>query len=105
MADSYTQLYLHLVWATLERQPTLTAEIETDVYRCIRATGERLKATVLAVGGTDNHIHVLVRFPTTITIHQLAGQMKGSSSHLVTHQLGHTYFRWQGCYGAFTLLV
>ena len=49
-------------------------------------------------------MHLLVRFPTTLTIAGLLKEVKGSSSHLVTHEITPgEFFKWQGSYGAFTV--
>ncbi len=59
---------------------------------------------MLAIGGVEGHVHVLVRIPTTVSVAGLVKQIKGSSSHLVTHRLGgRETFKWQGGYGAFTV--
>jgi REP element-mobilizing transposase RayT len=84
--------------------PLLTAELEPAVYACIQAECAKLNTEVLAVGGTENHLHVLVRLPTTVTLAALVQQMKGASSHLVTHELGYADgFKWQGAYAAFSV--
>ena len=58
----------------------------------------------MAIGGTLDHVHLLVRFPTTLSVAKLAKEVKGVSSHLVTHVLRPgEFFKWQGGYGAFTL--
>ncbi len=98
----YTRLYVHLVWATAERQPLLTPEIRDAVYACIKRDAAHLKAEVIAIGGVADHVHVLARYPAAVSISRLVQQLKGSSSHLVTQRLGHL-FQWQGGYGAFSL--
>jgi REP element-mobilizing transposase RayT len=51
-----------------------------------------------------DHVHVLTRFHTTIAVADLVQHLKGSSSHLVTHELQvGKFFKWQGSYGAFTV--
>ncbi len=104
MREPYTQLYLHLVWATWDRLPLLIPELQAPVYGCIQVECHSLKAEVIALGGVVDHVHLLVRFPTTISVADLVKQVKGSSSHLVTHRLPVPEgFKWQGAYGAFTL--
>jgi putative transposase len=57
-----------------------------------------------ALGGMPDHIHLLVRFPTTLTIADLVKGIKGASSHLQTqHAAPGEFFKWQGGYGAFTV--
>lgn len=105
MREPYTQLYVHLIWATWDRLPLLTKDVRQTVYACIQAKCTALKVDLLAIGGIENHIHLLVRIPTTITIADLAKHVKGASSHLTTHSGGvQTWFRWQGAYAAFTLM-
>ncbi|MEJ2597721.1 MAG: IS200/IS605 family transposase [Anaerolineales bacterium] len=104
MRSPYTQLYLHCVWATWDRLPLITPLNEQSIYASILSKGQGLKCNVLALGGTSDHIHLLVRFSTTITVANLVKEIKGASSHLVTHQVtAGEFFKWQGAYGAFTV--
>jgi REP element-mobilizing transposase RayT len=104
MRAPYTQLYLHLVWATWDRLPLITEEIEPRLYAAIAAKCRELKCVPLAIGGTEDHVHLLVRLHTTVAVARLAQGVKGSSSHLVTHEImPGEFFKWQGAYGAFTL--
>jgi REP element-mobilizing transposase RayT len=70
----------------------------------MRAECTRLGVELLALGGTENHVHVLVEIPSSVSVAALVKQLKGVSSHLVTHGSGESSpFKWQGGYGAFTL--
>jgi REP element-mobilizing transposase RayT len=104
MREPYTQLFLHVVWATWDRLPLLTPALVQPVYAGIQAQCVELKCRAIAIGGIEDHVHLLVRFPATISVAQLVKQAKGSSSHLITHELApESGFKWQGYYGAFTL--
>ncbi len=104
MRAPYTQLYLHLVWATWDRLPLITEAIEPRLYAAIAEKCRELKCVPLAIGGTADHVHLLVRLHTTVAVATLAKEVKGSSSHLVTHEITPgEFFKWQGAYGAFTL--
>ncbi|HEY3413072.1 MAG TPA: IS200/IS605 family transposase [Armatimonadota bacterium] len=104
MREPYTQLYVHLMWATWDRLPLLTPERQKAAFACIHAECTQMRAEVLAVGGVEDHVHLLVRVPATITVASLVRQVKGASSHLLTHQIpGADGFKWQGAYGAFTV--
>src|SRR5438552_9082654 len=78
----YTELYLHCVWATWDRLPLITPDIEEQIYASIAAKCNDLNCYVLAIGGVTDHVHLLVRFPTTLSVSTLAGEAKGASSHL-----------------------
>lgn len=104
MRRPWTELYLHLVWATWDRLPLITEVIRGPVYACIQAECKSLGAEVIAVGGVDDHVHLLVRVPASLAPAMLVKQAKGASSHLVNHQLDPgTVFKWQGGYGAFSV--
>ena len=104
MRGPYTQLYLHLVWATWDRLPLVTPAIEPRLYAAIAEKCRTLKCEPLAIGGIEDHVHLLVRLHTTVAVATLVKEVKGSSSHLVTHEITPgEFFKWQGAYGAFTL--
>lgn len=104
MRAPYTQLYLHCVWATWDRLPLITPIIGARLYAAIVAKCLELKCESIAIGGDVDHVHVLVRFPTTLAVATLLKEVKGSSSHLITHEVTPTeFFKWQGAYGAFTV--
>ena len=104
MRRAFVAVYVHLVWATWDRSPLLDAAIERAVQRAIEAKATALGADVLAIGGVEDHVHLLVRLPATITIAELARGVKGASAHLVNHRLrpGES-FQWQGSYAAFSV--
>ena len=100
----YMQLYIHCVWATWDRLPLLTPAVQPRVYGAIRAKCENLGCTVIALGGIDDHVHLLARIVPTISPARLIGEVKGASSHLVTHVVQPDgFFKWQGSYGVFTV--
>ncbi len=82
----------------------ITEAIERDLYRYIESTCRKHQCEVLAIGGMPDHIHLLVVYPSTITIADLVEYAKGSSSHFVTEKLKPgEFFKWQGNYGAFSV--
>ncbi len=93
------------MWATWDRLPLLTGTIEREVYRAIGTKCNELNAEVIAIGGIEDHIYLLVRMPATVTIADLVGQAKGASAHLATHKLlpQDQFFKWQGAYAAFSV--
>lgn len=104
MRTPYTQLYVHLVRATWDRLPLITPAIEPRIYACIAQKCRELKCVPLAIGGIEDHVHLLARLHTTTGVASLAKEVKGASSHLVTHEITpDEFFKWQGAYGAFTL--
>ncbi|QSJ17851.1 IS200/IS605 family transposase [Nostoc sp. UHCC 0702] len=104
MRSNFTQLYLHYVWGTWDRLPLITPDIQKLVYAAIIQECQQLKCTVISIGGVEDHVHLLTSFPPTLSISDLIKQIKGSSSHFITHEVKPSeFFKWQGSYGAFTV--
>jgi putative transposase len=100
----YTELYVHLVWGTWLRRRFLRGAAREQVFACIHADCDRMRCAPLAIGGTDDHVHVLIRLGTSVTIGGVVKQLKGASSHLMNHTIqADRRFRWQIGYGAFTV--
>lgn len=104
MREARVAAFVHLVWGTWDRLPLLTGEATRVVYRAVEAKCRELKAEVIAIGGVEDHIHLLVQLPGALSVADLAKHVKGASSHLVNNQLsGDGSFRWQGAYAAFSV--
>lgn len=104
MPGNKLNLYLHIVWSTWDRVPHITPDIERRIHRNIASEAQRVGCQVLALNGMPEHVHLLVKIPTTITIANLVKQVKGVSSHFVNETIQPLRkFKWQGSYGAFTV--
>src|SRR5574341_189363 len=104
MRAPYSQLYLHLIWSTWDHLPLITEAIEQRLYAPIAAKCRELDCEPLAIGGVADQIHVLVRLHPTIAVATLVKEVKGATSHLVTHEINPAqFFKRQGSYGAFTV--
>ena len=94
----YWQLFYHFVWATAQRQPLIAGQWESQLHKAIWAKATELGATVLAIGGTAEHVHLVASVPPKIALSTFVGQVKGNSSHFVTHVLQADSFAWQAEY-------
>lgn len=99
----YWQLYYHIVWATHARQALLTGDIESFIYETIRNKAVGLKARVYAIGGIEDHLHLIVSIPPSLAIARFVGQVKGISSAVFNKQQTATFqLRWQDDYSVFS---
>ncbi|MBD2594155.1 IS200/IS605 family transposase [Nostoc spongiaeforme FACHB-130] len=104
MHRNFTQLYIHCVWGTWDRLPLVTPDIQEIIYSAIAKQCSELGCKVIAIGGIVDHVHLLAGYPPNLTISELVQKTKGSSSHLITHEIKpQEFFKWQGGYGAFTV--
>lgn len=100
----YWRLHYHFVWTTFNRTPVLTDILMPLVHRSIFARAKRLGVIVHAVGGVEDHVHVVASVPPTVAVAECVGQIKGASSHTANESLGiSSSFRWGSGYGALSL--
>jgi putative transposase len=53
-----------------------------------------------SIGGTENHIHLVVSVPPTIQVSDWIGKLKGASSHYINHEIANRKaLEWQDGYG------
>ncbi len=104
MREPFTQLYVHFVWSTWDRLPLITPAVARRLYGAMINKCRDLKCLPIRMGGVADHVHLLVRMHPAIAISTFVKEVKGSSSHLITHDVAPgEFFKWQGAYGAFTL--
>ncbi len=106
MRRSLNCVHVHFVWATWDRLPLITSAIEPRLYAAIRAKCDELKCPLLALGGVENHVHLLVRLHPSVSQADFVRDVKGATSHLVTHTIDlDGFFKWQSAYGSFAVEV
>jgi putative transposase len=101
---SYSRVWLHLVWATLERRPLLTKPVaaKLSAYLHEYANGKGIYMKINFVN--PDHVHALVDLPTNLSIEELLQLLKGSSSHWINEQnLVPAKFGWGRGYGVFSV--
>ena len=99
----YWQLYYHAVWATKYREPTITPDIEPIIYGYLRSKANDLGATVFALNGVADHIHLVVAIPPKIAVAKFIGQVKAvASTKLNKGGVTASSFYWQEEYAVFS---
>ncbi len=102
---AFWRTYYHLIWATESRQPLITPERETELYGYIIGKADAIGCIIHAIGGTEDHIHVVASIPPKISIADFVKQIKGSSAYHLNHTPSNSGigFSWQHGYGVLTL--
>lgn len=104
MGNTYSQIFIHLVFSTKERKPNIRLEFEEKLKTYIYNSAKDHEIQVLAVGGTQDHLHVLVMMPPKFPVSKAVQIIKGSSSRWLNKYHFDDYkFRWQRGYGAFSI--
>lgn len=104
MADTYTQIYYHLVFAVRNRESLITPKIKTDLYRYITGIVKGQHQFLIAINGMPDHIHLLVSCKPDIKLSELVKEIKEHSSKFINEN-GYLRgkFYWQAGYGAFSV--
>lgn len=104
MAHTFRSCFFHLIWSTKGRQLWITAEIKPRLYAYIGGIINNLGQTLLEIGGTDDHVHLLVQFYSVDRISDFIRDIKANSS-LWLHKTfpAAKNFAWQGGYGIFSV--
>jgi REP element-mobilizing transposase RayT len=103
MAHTYIVAYLHIVFSTKERAATITPELDPKVRDYMIGVAQKCGAAVHAIGGTANHVHILLNLPADICVAKLVQSLKGSTSHWLNEQNNELHFAWQQGYSAFSV--
>jgi putative transposase len=99
------RLFYHLVWATQERKPLITPAHEQILYPHIKGKADFLECQLHAIGGIEDHIHLIVSIPPKLSISDFAKRIKGSSARYLNQELANDNYKfaWQHEYGVFSL--
>jgi len=104
MPQSLAKIVVHIVFSTKNREPFLPATIRKGLFAYIVGILDSLGCPTLAIGGTEDHIHVLTVMSKIITLSGMLKEMKGGSSRWLNEQAAtETHFAWQAGYGAFSV--
>ncbi len=104
MAQTYASLYVHIVFSTKDRQPTLRADLRERIWRYLGGIARREEMKAIEIGGTADHVHVLLSTAPTVAPAEAAKVLKANSSKWINESLGMPCrFEWQEGYGAFSV--
>ena len=105
---SFTKLTYHIVFGTKFRRKSIQSEFVTPFYEYIGGTIRNRKGHLIQIGGIEDHLHLLVGLPATISISDSVRDIKANSSKWINENASDTKngkdkFEWQIGYGAFTV--
>jgi putative transposase len=78
-----TQLHVHLVFVTKYRRGVFDEAILRDLERIFRSVCADFECELKECNGEDDHVHLLVEYPTKVSIAKLVNSLKGVSSRLI----------------------
>jgi len=106
MAHSYVSCIVHFVFSTKSRKNSLSRDLRGRLWGYLNGVATNHGFHIIASGGVDNHIHLLVSLGKTVTISDVARVLKSVSSKWIHETFPtHSRFAWQEGYGAFSIGV
>ena len=102
MANTYTQIYMHIVFAVSRREALIGDIWRPELYAYLAGACKNRHHFVHAIGGTSDHVHLLVGMHPSESVASLVKELKGQSSRWINEKFLHGTFSWQTGYGAFS---
>lgn len=104
MGQTLTCLRYHIIFNTKGRRPQINSSIRERMYEYIGGIVKNERGVLLAAGGTEDHIHLLVSIPAQASLADALRMIKSNCSKWV-HETFPEFrdFAWQAGYGAFTV--
>ena len=105
MPSTHLSLHYHIVFSTKDRHPFIADEWRPRLHEYLGGLVRGADGIPEAVGGTTDHVHLLVGLRATHTLATFVQDIKQTSSRWVHETIGVKNFAWQPGYGAFTVSV
>jgi putative transposase len=102
MASTLTRVLIHVTFSTRLREPLIPEALEADLYAYAGGICRRLESPLLAMGGTADHVHMLVSLSKKVALSDLLMEVKRDSSKWVKEHVGRE-FGWQDGYFGFSI--
>ena len=102
MGSTYHSIHFHIVFATKNREPLIRSDWRPRLHEYLGGTIKGLGGVPEAIGGVEDHIHLLIGLKTTATPADIVRELKKASSVWAAehHCRG---FAWQEGYGIFSV--
>ncbi len=103
MANTYSQLYVQIVFAVKGRQNLISNKWKDELYKYITGVVANEDQKLIAINGMPDHIHILIGIKPNKALSDLVRDIKANSSRFINEKRWITgKFEWQSGFGAFT---
>jgi putative transposase len=104
MPGKFISVRVHFIWSTLGRRRWIGPDIEQELYSYIGGIARNHNGALIAAGGDDDHIHLYLSMPSTLSLAQMVNVTKSNSSSWLRQRFpARKQFAWQKGYGAFSV--
>jgi REP element-mobilizing transposase RayT len=103
MPSTHLSLHYHIVFSTKERRHWIDPAWRTRLHAFLGGAARTCGGIPEAVGGTSDHVHLLLGLKATHRLSDVMRDVKAASSGWVHEVVGQPIFSWQDGYGAFSV--
>ena len=104
MPNTYTQIYLHVVFAVSGRACVIQPERKEELQKYITGIVAKRNQKLIAISCMPDHTHILLGLKPNEAPSDLIGRIKtGSTNHMNEHRWIGCRFAWQEGFGAFSV--
>ena len=102
MPQSFVRLFVHVIFSTKDRQPTISYEVRPRLFGYLGGIIRECHGEPIIVNGVADHVHILMAMPPEKSISEMLRLIKSNSSKWVHEQFpSMKRFAWQNGYAAF----
>ena len=101
MSHTYCCALYHCVFSTKDRRQSIPAELQPRLWAYMGGIAREHNLKALAIGGTEDHVHMLLSLPSSEPIAKAMREIKSASS--LWMNASQRDFAWQEGYGAFSI--
>ena len=103
MADTYSQIYIQIVFSVQNRKALIHASWEEELYKYITGIIQNKGQKLIAINGMPDHIHIFIGMKPNCCFSDLVREIKKSSNSFINEkQFTKIPFNWQEGFGAFS---
>jgi putative transposase len=103
MANTYSQIYIQVVFAVQGRQCLIQPAFKEEVYKYMTGIVTKQEQKMLQINGVADHVHLLIGLKPSIALSDLVRDIKAGSSKFINEQgWMRGKFHWQEGFGAFS---
>ena len=103
MADTYSQIYIHIVFAVKRRDNLISKKWKDELYKYITGIITNEGQKLLAINGMPDHIHILIGLKPAAVLSSIVRDIKANSSKFINDRKWIAgKFEWQQGFGAFS---
>jgi REP element-mobilizing transposase RayT len=102
-AHTFVSVRVHYVFGSASREHAIQPEMQPRLWSYIAGIARNIDATVYAVGGMDDHVHVFIGVPPMMPVAKAVQTIKANSSRWIRETV--PGFEWQEGYAAFSVSI